>query len=140
MKNRTIKFRVWDVDSSDMIQHKDLIMGDIYLQVSEEGMRVVMDDPEGENGPEVREAIIMQFTGLKDKHGKEIYDGDILNWDFCGSVQWSEWMAKPIYKVQYYNGYLPAAVGIYKELFLHAYRFQYTEVLGNIYENPDLCQ
>lgn len=84
--------------------------------------------------------IFTQFTGLKDKHGKEIYDGDILNWDFCGSVEWSEWMAKPIYKVQYYNGYLPAAVGIYKELFLHAYRFQYTEVLGNIYENPELCQ
>ncbi len=129
---REIKFRVWDVESSDMIQHKDLIIGDVYLQVSEEGMRVVMDDPDGENGPEVRDAVIMQFTGLKDKHGKEIYESDVVKAhdhptgadDTTGEVYYEQgsWRVR---------GALCT---------LSEFGTAWTEVIGNIYENPELCQ
>jgi uncharacterized phage protein (TIGR01671 family) len=81
---------------------------------------------------------VMQFTGLVDKNGKEIYEGDILNWDFCGTVEWKDWMKEPAYKVVYEYGYHVCGKGLHKDLFLHAYRFRHTEVIGNIYENKEL--
>lgn len=150
MKNRTIKFRVWDVESSDMIQHKDLIMGDVYLQVSEEGIRVVMDDPEGENGPEVRDAVIMQFSGLKDKHGKEIYEGDLIlvldrDWP-SGTGDRYVYMRSiaSICEVVFHNGCFQLSErkghGFYRCYLDVDNGRDLFEVIGNIYENPELCQ
>lgn len=62
-----------------------------------------------------------QFTGLKDKNGKEIYDGDILAQDYGGSD-------KSI-KVVEYMTFLRNVTNSQLRL---------SEVIGNIYENPEL--
>lgn len=80
---------------------------------------------------DIKSCELMQFTGLKDKNGKEIYEGDIIKGDTYGhilEVIWDEG----------YCGFSP---------FLDLIDGDYTgedwgrcEVIGNIYENPELLE
>jgi hypothetical protein len=68
--------------------------------------------------------VLMQFTGLKDKSGRDIYEGDILK-DGRGDRRVIEWVEHGFW-TRYPNGqcYLP-----YQR-----------EIIGSIYENPDLLK
>lgn len=69
----------------------------------------------------------LQFTGFNDKNCKEIYEGDIIEIDNVGTKLRRE--------VEFYNGafHLPRTQG-----FTIADDWSIMEVIGNIYENPDL--
>lgn len=75
--------------------------------------------------------ILMQYTGLKDKNGKEIYEGDILKVDWkdnryksvIGMVEWDNENA----------AYRFAAGSPSEVSWSH-------EIIGNIYENPELLK
>ncbi len=84
--------------------------------------------------------IFMQYTGLKDKNGKEIYEGDILN---CFNV-WDEYSVNGKLK---WCGYYPAFDVITKngghlEEDCHCFTSDQWEfeIIGNIYENPELLK
>ncbi len=65
---------------------------------------------------------IMQFTGLLDKSGKEIYEGDIVEWKHPNSYGKEE--------VKWVNtGFYIPGVGT-----------NYSEIIGNIYENSELLK
>lgn len=84
------------------------------------------------------ERIPMQFTGLLDKNGKEIWEGDIVlaSWMYHGKP------GTPFKAIIFYNqhigsfriGYDGMSGGAQDEIY---FRYQ-IEVLGNIYENPEL--
>jgi uncharacterized phage protein (TIGR01671 family) len=101
---------------------------------------------------------LMQFTGLKDKNGKEIYEGDILDIHnttigtedmVLGEVYWCDsyleysvqWLPKQsgadsmrlIKKSLKNNGKTP-------ESSLGDMRWPFIEIVGNIYENPELLK
>lgn len=77
---------------------------------------------------------IMQFTGLKDKNGKEIYEGDIVIQDY--SIKGVE--SSTICIIEFSKG---SFVGYSKQLnqyFQPGSYFEDCKVIGNIYENPKL--
>ena len=69
--------------------------------------------------------ILMQVTGLKDKNGIEIYEGDVWEIKFKDPL---EGLITKRHLVEYKDGYLK--------------RFKYDigEIIGNIYENPELLK
>jgi hypothetical protein len=115
--NREIKFRAWNSDYKEMWSWKD-VKRSTQFRLLEEGVNVVF----------------LQYTGLKDKNGKEIYEGDIVQFTVKkfgrdgieetiknGLVYYSDEMTLSV------NGWILA-------------RIKSREVIGNIYEHPRLLE
>lgn len=102
---RQIKFRAWDTKNNQMVNNVCVCNGIAYP--------TPLKDSIGTR--------IMQYTGLHDKNGNEIYEGDVLlNKDVVMSISehiFVEW----------------------KEGFWSCFRlYEESEIIGNIYENPNL--
>ncbi len=74
---------------------------------------------------------LMQYTGLKDKTGKEIFEGDIINAkakevENIHSIDSIKWYPVQFATGQYYAGSMPM------------HNLINLEIIGNIYENPEL--
>lgn len=79
------------------------------------------------------ETDIMQYTGLKDKNGKEVYEGDIIQWPHLKS-------SSPV--EVYYNDSEFVFVGrpVDRNEETESWLDSKCEVIGNIYENPELIR
>lgn len=86
----------------------------------------------------VNQETIGQFSGLYDCNGKEIFEGDILEWEKDGLM----------YVVKFWDGMFYASVkecndGIFGGFPLHAlteHEYGKCEIVGNIYDNPELLK
>lgn len=125
---REIKFRAWDDLHNKMYPVSD-------IEWDTDGrMWVTADD--GKNGIELidDEAHLMQYTGLKDKNGREIYEGDVL--DIGLRNQDGKPVIAPVSYETYAAGYVldNGGNGIWQRL------TEDCEVIGNIFENPELLE
>ena len=122
--NDRFKFRAWDTFKEEMIKnHISVCEGELYEWFSD-GFHTKHDIGES--------AILMQCTGLKDKNGKLIYEGDILlekngkhhvvNWNNNHATFFIEQIEK---------------TGHFDTWHLARHDLDY-EVIGNIYENKEL--
>ena len=126
---REIKFRAWLKEKKEMIDNArpDFFCKQLnYLRGNSAGGQDVL-------GVSTEDIELMQYTGLKDMREKEIYEGDVLS---NGNDE------KP-YKVIFENGSYRAE---FEEDF-EEYSFdlidvvaQGCEIIGNIYENPELIR
>jgi len=122
--SRPIKFRVWD--DSDKVMHPNAFNVDGYLFED----LIDVDD----------RFVLMQFTGLKDKGGKEIYEGDVVMQGNFGIENKGEKCPAEVYWNQnaWYVRTEKGHTGLHP-LWIHSQEFG-AEVIGNIYENPDLIK
>jgi uncharacterized phage protein (TIGR01671 family) len=126
---REIKFRAWNTVTKEM-----------YPSFNMEDIR---DEENQANWNPID--VLMQYTGLKDKNGKEIYEGDIVMWStpplwLHKPDEWDDWeregskMDEYKAQVEFVNKSWDLFIGSpfvpsdHKEC----------EVIGNIYENPEL--
>lgn len=114
-----MRFRVWCINKNEWEEHPILInqLGDLF-HLGKGGLQPARKDTH----------IIQKFTGLLDKNGKEVYEGDL----------WLPWGLSKPYEIRWHiNGYWFYRYG------MEIRPIQYTdegEVIGNIYENPELLQ
>ena len=103
--NRPIKFRAWNNAEKKMY-------------------------PEVEDIRERYETYLMQYTGLKDKNGKEIYEGDII----CRRAMRNTFVEyeRCRWVLRYDDPKVEWRQDLHNQISLHL------EVIGNIYENPKL--
>jgi len=117
---REIKFRAWDKEEKSLITGDDN-QGSIFGE--EGGYFDLREEP--------NRYELMQFTGLKDKNGKEIYEGDILN------LPKTSYHLSFKVEVVFQDGSFVGDSFLAKDLGELASK---SEIIGNIYENPELLK
>lgn len=123
---REIKFRAWDPVGRQMIYYP------LWSTLHDKTVLVFagkVDDyvDESDFNSQVQ---LMQFTGLKDKREKEIYEGDVLGGDFVN------------FDCSISKGYIIKIPDVFYDQAsdITGYEPEKCEIIGNIYENPELLE
>ena len=137
MRIENIKFRAWDKVSEQMLRIGliDLENEIIYCaKNNEDKTQSYSTEPLPHNFSNVERLVFIQYTGISDKNGNDIYEKDLLK----------NTQTNKIYKVVW-NG-TSAAFELeneekkYMSLFFANQNFGRYEIIGNIYENPEEVQ
>jgi uncharacterized phage protein (TIGR01671 family) len=148
---REIKFRAWDSGNKCMIRFDDFWVSIEYRSIcfsavrddlTEEGKDLPGAYGTGANPESNGAYILMQFTGLHDKNGKEIYEGDKVKGRYFIQRSFDP-DASPA--IEYFEGVISFAEGFFYVKGEHnqcSFSFTYPdyemELIGNIYENHEL--
>jgi uncharacterized phage protein (TIGR01671 family) len=120
---RENKFRAWDKDSKLML-YKEFYDHNWYTtpKNDEDGCHTYSSMQYSDQ----YHKELMQYTGLLDKNGKEIYEGDILKSDY----------AQALAIVEYIQEYARFGAKLKHGCYIDTASWPEREVIGNIYENP----
>lgn len=120
---REIKFRLIDTKSAVRIDPREFFITDseVFIYYS---------DFDNSEKADMRHHVILQYTGLKDKNGTEIYEGDII-WDAHAEIHG---------KVTFDEGSFCVEWETHIEHLFEVIIDGYAEVLGNIFENTELLE
>jgi uncharacterized phage protein (TIGR01671 family) len=127
---REIKFRAWDTKVGEMFEVHEL-----YLADNSNTFGKGILDEHNDFHP-MDEIELMQFTGLLDKNGKKIFEGDVVRFwanpkdyggykghNYIAAVEWDQAFLQFIFS----DG--------------HGLKdFEFLEVVGNIFKNPELLE
>lgn len=140
---RIIKFRAWSISRKEMLWVENLYW--FYgTQIYNGEVSVVtcckIDGTEIQRDIFGGDSILMQFTGRKDKNGEEIYEGDVVRATMRGGnphfitkigvIEFGDYLKTLVVHLEDEDIDDSEPVG----------RFYEIEVIGNIYENPELLK
>ncbi|HEM5098219.1 TPA: hypothetical protein U1359_000051 [Streptococcus suis] len=149
------KFRVWDVHNKKMFTESELVIwnGNVYANDYQKIFKSFIEEARGLVGYNVDDKYLMQSTGLFDKNGKEIFEGDVAVYlDGDNNPIYENAVVKfgqhtnmnTIYERE------PVYIGLYIEGQRGTATFDvdrmYNDcegrltIIGNIYENPELVE
>ena len=145
---REIKFRAWDYEIGIMIYPENESEDHFFEPDRSDGILKayrIYDTFDSDGAPDrsTEEIELMQFTGLKDDHFKEIYEGDVLNHKttFENNMADRRFRPETEVKVGFENGcFIDVNSGISLQERIHSivsHKIDY-EIIGNIHENPEL--
>lgn len=123
------KFRAWDSSKKEMFTDT--------FAITESGQVVVVEQESVASPPDyvfVEHLVIMQSTGLVDKEGTEVFEGDILHHQIQTEYTFIVKYDKD--NARWYGDGLSRTYRI--DLMKHF--MQYYKIIGNIYENPELLE
>lgn len=126
---REILFRGKRVDNGTWA-YGDLLHCDGEMEIDSESL--------GENGGYIIPETVGQYTGLRDKNGVRIFEGDVIRIEFqqdfyVGKIYWADdflgWVVK------FLDGTTPETMEL-----INFYNTKYVEVIGNIHDNPEMIE
>ena len=141
-----LKFRAWqreeDEEYSRMIRSEQSVLTAIRHVYGGAGIATGSGFSDINNQPEPGRYELMQYTGLKDKNGKDIYESDIVKcytvteegeYEYVGVVCFKDFAFVIVDEKDTYDplwNYKSGFVGIETEI----------EIIGNVYQNPELLE
>ena len=120
---REIKFRAWDKENEKMMKVSSLHLENKEISVKENGTFRLF-----------RMQDLMQFTGIKDKNGKEIYENDLISCNKYKNIV--VFFENGCFKVKYLRN-STTTITCTLNSFLEKYK---CKISGNIYEHPELLE
>ena len=128
---RTVKVRAWNTSKGHMVQQ--------YSSFDKKGtLSTALTYPEDSYE-------LMQYTGLHDRNGQEIYEGDIVtkSYGVAEKLVTGDKKLESNYRVEYFlDGYVVNCVGVGWSKCMSEYLISNSrigmDIIGNIYENPEL--
>lgn len=118
------RFRAWDKEFKEMVQVDALVFDEQIIKATYKNGNVVKED--------LKNYVLMQSTGLRDKNGKEIFEGDIIDSEdgiLSGVVEFRPDLGMFVSALIKHNNFerlCNVADSVY--------------IIGNIYTNPELAE
>ena len=129
---REIKFRAWNQKQKEMIySHR----GNYMIELDCKCLQFI--DVTAKYCNPIPEAILLQFTGLKDKNGKEIYEGDIVK--ITGHYEHDTFVENTVGYIEFFEGmWIISKDGEYVDDLHSNVINDRVEKIGNKFENTEL--
>ena len=124
------RFRAWDKEFKEMVQVDALVFDEQIIKVTYKNGNVVKED--------LKNYVLMQSTGLRDKSGKEIFEGDILK--VTNLASWLEVVSFNEKKAMFVSKETKSGVEETPLYDLFNTDIFEVEIVGNIYTNPELAE
>lgn len=126
---REIKFRAWHIEREKMFCVESLQLEDEYYVLNDGD---IYSDAFSVKKSDIQ---LMQFIGIQDKSGREVYEGDIIQYGTPPTYQSSIFWSPQDFGFVTYNELLGEYTGL---SFFTGYKN--FKVIGNVHQNPELLE
>lgn len=123
------KFRAWDKEFKEMVQVNALVLDEQVIKTTYKNGNVVKED--------MKNYELMQSTGLFDKNGKEIYEGDVVQFEDCSKVSNFFYISTGIIEWYQCSFHLTNGNSVSMEDLVDGDLLDVT-IIGNVWEDGDL--